>query len=85
MQITSKLPEVGTTIFTIMSKLAVDYKAINLGQGFPDFNADQRLLNLVTQAMHRFKAARDPNKVLRTLMGSDIGQLVRGIPGRAPN
>ena len=51
MQITSKLPEVGTTIFTIMSKLAVDYKAINLGQGFPDFNADQRLLNLVTQAM----------------------------------
>ncbi len=51
MQITSKLPEVRTTIFTTMSKLASDYKAINLGQGFPDFNTDQRLQDLVTQAM----------------------------------
>ena len=52
MQITTKLPDVGTTIFTTMSKMAVDYNAINLGQGFPDFNTDERLLNLVTQAMH---------------------------------
>jgi methionine aminotransferase len=52
MQITTKLPEVGTTIFTTMSKMAADYQAINLGQGFPDFNTDERLLNLVTQAMH---------------------------------
>ena len=51
MQITSKLPEVGTTIFTTMSKMALDYKAINLGQGFPDFNTDEKLLGLVSQAM----------------------------------
>lgn len=51
MQIQSKLPNVGTTIFTTMSKMAADYNAINLGQGFPDFNADQQLLDLVNQAM----------------------------------
>ena len=51
MQITSKLPEVGTTIFTTMSKMALDYKAINLGQGFPDFNTDDRLQSLVSKAM----------------------------------
>jgi methionine aminotransferase len=51
MQIQSKLPNVGTTIFTTMSKMAVDYSAINLGQGFPDFNADETLLKLVNQAM----------------------------------
>ena len=51
MLIQSKLPNVGTTIFTTMSKMAVDYNAINLGQGFPDFNADQKLLKLVNQAM----------------------------------
>ena len=52
MQITTKLPDVGTTIFTTMSKMATEYSAINLGQGFPDFNADERLLNFVSQAMH---------------------------------
>lgn len=51
MQIKSKLPNIGTTIFTTMSKMAVDYQAINLGQGFPDFNTDAELINLVTNAM----------------------------------
>lgn len=51
MELRSKLPDVGTTIFTVMSKMAQDYKAINLGQGFPDFNADPALLDLVTKAM----------------------------------
>ena len=51
MQITSKLPDVGTTIFTTMSKMALDYKAINLGQGFPDFNTDEKLQALVSKAM----------------------------------
>lgn len=51
MQIKSKFPNIGTTIFTTMSKMAVDYQAINLGQGFPDFNADTALINLVTKAM----------------------------------
>jgi len=51
MQITSKLPDVGLTIFTTMSKMAVDYQAINLGQGFPDFNTDPKLQAFVSKAM----------------------------------
>lgn len=51
MHIESKLPNIGPTIFTTMSKMASDYQAINLGQGFPDFNANKDLLNLVTKAM----------------------------------
>ena len=47
----SKLPEVGTTIFTIMSALANEHQAINLGQGFPDFGCDSRLLDAVNSAM----------------------------------
>jgi len=51
MQLKSKLPDVGTTIFTVMSKLAHEHNAINLGQGFPDFNPDEKLLRLVSSAM----------------------------------
>jgi methionine transaminase len=47
----SKLPKVGTTIFTVMSALAQEHKAVNLGQGFPDFNADRQLIDHVSQAM----------------------------------
>ncbi|RYF59488.1 MAG: methionine aminotransferase, partial [Cytophagaceae bacterium] len=47
----SKLPRVGTTIFTVMSKLAADVGALNLSQGFPSFPADPALLELVTKAM----------------------------------
>ena len=47
----SKLPEVGTTIFTVMSQLAVQHGAVNLGQGFPDFDCDPSLQALVTEAM----------------------------------
>lgn len=43
----SKLPNVGTTIFTVMSKMAVDYKAINLAQGFPNFPIDEKLNDLL--------------------------------------
>ncbi len=43
----SKLPEAGTTIFTVMSKMALDYNAMNLSQGFPDFNCSDKLLDLV--------------------------------------
>ena len=49
--ITSKLPQVGTTIFTVMSQLALQQKAINLGQGFPDFSMDEKLIRLVNEAM----------------------------------
>ncbi len=51
MHINSKLPTVGATIFTTMSKMAVDFHAINLGQGFPDFNTHTDLLDLVSAAM----------------------------------
>lgn len=49
--ITSKLPDVGTTIFTVMSGLASEYNAVNLGQGFPDFPMSEELTGLVNSAM----------------------------------
>jgi methionine aminotransferase len=47
----TKLPNTGTTIFTVMSALAAEHGAVNLGQGFPDFSADPALLQAVTDAM----------------------------------
>ena len=47
----TKLPAVGTTIFTVMSALATEKNAVNLGQGFPDFNCDAKLVDDVTHAM----------------------------------
>jgi methionine aminotransferase len=47
----SKLPRVGTTIFTVMSRLAQECGAINLSQGFPDFDPPQRLVDFVVEAM----------------------------------
>ncbi|TAL40427.1 MAG: aminotransferase class I/II-fold pyridoxal phosphate-dependent enzyme [Chitinophagaceae bacterium] len=47
----SKLPSIGTTIFTVMSGLATEHKAINLGQGFPDYEMSEELIALVNQAM----------------------------------
>ena len=50
-QINSKLPNAGVTIFTVMSVLAAEHKAINLGQGFPDYPMDEELVDLVAKAM----------------------------------
>ena len=47
----SRLPQVGTTIFTVMSALAAEHQAINLGQGFPDFPCDRKLIGDVNEAM----------------------------------
>jgi len=47
----SKLPHIGTSIFTVMSQLAVKHNAINLGQGFPDFPMSEVLIDCVTEAM----------------------------------
>ncbi len=47
----SRLPQVGTTIFTVMSALATEHNAINLGQGFPDFECNPALLDAVNTAM----------------------------------
>jgi methionine transaminase len=52
-EITSKLPNVGTTIFTVMSALATEYKAVNLGQGFPDYPMSEELIELVNQVMRK--------------------------------
>jgi len=49
--IQSKLPGVGTTIFTVMSSLAAEHNAINLGQGFPDFEMNTKLVSFVNNAM----------------------------------
>ena len=51
MQFKSKLPDTGTTVFTVMSALAAKTKAINLGQGFPDFPMDESLIEKVKRAM----------------------------------
>ncbi|HYT67011.1 MAG TPA: methionine aminotransferase [Vicinamibacterales bacterium] len=51
MNLKSKLPSVGTTIFTVMSKLAADTGAINLSQGFPDFDCDPALIDAVARHM----------------------------------
>ena len=47
----TKLPKVGTTIFTVMSQLAAEHGAVNLGQGFPDFAVPQRLVDELDAAM----------------------------------
>ena len=49
----SKLPNVGTTIFTVMSALSVKHDAVNLGQGFPDFEMNENLVALVNEAMRK--------------------------------
>jgi methionine transaminase len=51
MRFNSKLPEVGTTIFTVMSRRAVEENALNIGQGFPDYAIDPRLANSLVAAV----------------------------------
>ena len=50
--IATKLPKVGTTIFTVMSQLAIEHQAVNLGQGFPDFEPPLALRDALSRAMH---------------------------------
>ena len=52
MKFNSKLPNVSTSIFSVMSALANEHNAINLSQGFPNFNSDQKLIDLVSKAMN---------------------------------
>ena len=53
MEFNTKLSNIKTTIFTVMSKLAKEHQAINLSQGFPDFNTDPKLIELTTKAMKK--------------------------------
>ncbi len=63
----SRLPHVGTTVFTRMSQLAIDHGAVNLGQGFPDFACDPALVDLVTDAMRAGHNQYPPMTGLPTL------------------
>ena len=71
----TKLPKVGTTIFTVMSQLAAECKAINLGQGFPDFDVPARLVDALGRAM------RDGHNQYSPMMG--IPSLRNAIAGMA--
>lgn len=68
--IQSKLPNVGTTIFTVMSGLATEYNAVNLGQGFPDFPMSDELTSLVNKAMKNNFNQYSPMPGWRPLMES---------------
>ena len=50
-RISSKLPHIGATIFSVMSALAAEHKALNLSQGFPNFDVDEKLISLIYQKM----------------------------------
>ena len=58
MSLKSKLPDVGTTIFTIMSKMAADNGAMNLSQGYPDFDAHPDLIDLEPDCYWRVTVVR---------------------------
>ena len=66
----SKLPDVGTSIFTVMSALATETKAINLGQGFPDFPMSVELTALVNEAMNSGHNQYSPMQGWRPLLES---------------
>jgi methionine transaminase len=75
---TSRLPDVGTTIFTTMSALAAEHGAINLGQGFPDFDCDPALIKAVSHAMNSGHNQYPPMAgvaVLRERVADKIAQL----------
>jgi methionine aminotransferase len=73
----SKLPHVGTTIFTVMSKLAQECGAINLSQGFPDFPIDEKLSDLVHAAMRAGHNQYAPMPGLPALREAIAGKVAR--------
>ncbi|MCM3565356.1 pyridoxal phosphate-dependent aminotransferase [Hydrogenophaga intermedia] len=76
--LTSRLPQVGTTIFTVMSALATEHRAVNLGQGFPDFGCDPALLDAVDAAMRAGHNQYPPMTgvpALREAMASKVEKL----------
>ncbi len=76
--VVTKLPAVGTTIFTVMSALAAEKNAVNLGQGFPDFDCDPKLRDAVTQAMAQGHNQYPPMPgvaILRTAVASKVAAL----------
>ncbi len=75
MKLVSRLPEVGTSIFSVMSKLALEHKAINLSQGFPDFPVSDKLIELIHRNMregHNQYAPSPGVPVLRKIIAEVI-------------
>ena len=77
----SRLPHVGTTIFTVMSALAAEKGAVNLGQGFPDFACDPALVDAVTRAMQQGLNQYPPMAGVPALREA-IASKIRAIYGR---
>ena len=78
----SKLPDVGLTIFSVMTKLSNDYKAINLSQGFPDFDVHPDLLDLVNKYMrsgHNQYAPMQGVLILREMIAEKVMELYNGV------
>ncbi|WP_300618835.1 pyridoxal phosphate-dependent aminotransferase [Dokdonella sp.] len=84
MQIETKLPKVGTTIFTVMSQLAVEHKAVNLGQGFPDFEGPQALRDALAAAMNAGRNQYAPMTGLPALR-EQIARKTEALYGRKIN
>lgn len=81
-QVTTKLPAVGTTIFTVMSALATEKAAVNLGQGFPDFDCDPKLVGAVTEAMTKGLNQYPPMTGVPALREA-IAAKIKALHGRA--
>ena len=77
----SRLPNVGTTIFTVMSALATEHQAVNLGQGFPDFPCDPALLDAVSRAMQAGHNQYPPMSGIAPLREA-VARKVSGLYGR---
>ena len=73
----SKLPKVGTTIFTVMSALAAERGAVNLGQGFPDFGCDPALVEAVAAAMQAGHNQYPPMAGVPSLRGRIADKVAR--------
>jgi methionine aminotransferase len=80
--IESRLPRVGTTIFTVMSALATKHGAVNLGQGFPDFDCDPKLIEAVTAAMKAGLNQYPPMSGVPTLREA-VAQKVKSMYGHS--
>ena len=73
----TKLPKVGTTIFTVMSQLAAEHGAVNLGQGFPDFDVPDRLVDALTRAMREGRNQYAPMSGIPALREAIAGKTAR--------
>jgi len=78
----TKLPKVGTTIFSVMSALAAEVGAVNLGQGFPDFDCDPQLVQAVTTAMQQGHNQYPPMPGVPALRAA-VAAKVAALHGRA--